>query len=68
MKGFGKPADAVRFIMKCVMIMRGQKFKKGIDIKDDKMWKKGTVMMQNPSKFLDEILAYDGKNIPESVK
>jgi hypothetical protein len=36
--------------------MRGQKFKKGIDIKDDKMWKKGTVMMGNPSKFLEEIL------------
>ena len=50
MKALGSPPDAVKTAIKAVLILLNEKVQ--VSDPDDKVWKKGVLVMGNPAQFL----------------
>lgn len=61
MKALGTPPPMVIMTAKCILILLGEKI--GNNDPDDKVWKKGAQVMNNPDKFLTQIKSFNGENI-----
>jgi len=59
LKSLGSPPAQVLDVAKAVLILRGEKKQTG--------WGNAQKMMNNPQKFIDDILSFDGNNIDQSL-
>jgi len=65
MKGLGTPPPLVQLTAKVTLTLLGEKINMNEDL--DKVWKKACSIMNNPAKFLDQILAFNAEAIDDSV-
>lgn len=65
MKAFANPPPGV--VVTCRVVMALLKEKIVSSDPDDKVWKKSQNLMQNPEKFLDRVLTFDGTDIDQGI-
>ncbi len=65
MKAFANPPPGV--IVTCRVVLALLKEKVVASDPDDKVWKKSQNLMQNPEKFLERVLTFDGTDIDQSI-
>ena len=65
MKAFANPPPGV--VVTCRVVMALLKEKISSSDPDDKVWKKSQNLMQNPEKFLERVLKFDGTDIDQGI-
>lgn len=65
MKAFANPPPGV--IVTCRVVLALLKEKILAADPDDKVWKKSQNLMQNPEKFLERVMNFDGTEIQQSI-
>lgn len=65
MKAFANPPAGV--VITCRVVLALLKQKVSAADPDDKVWKKSQNLMQNPEKFLERVLKFDGTEIEQSI-
>jgi len=65
MKALGSPPALVILTSKVVMTLLGEKI--GANDADEKVWKKAQTSMNNPMKFLEQIINFNGEAIDINV-
>lgn len=65
MKAFTSPPPGV--VVTCRVVLALLKEKVSEKDPDDKVWKKGQGLMNQPEKFLERVLKFDGTDIDQSI-
>lgn len=65
MKALGSPPVLVILTSKVVMTLLGERF--GANDPDEKVWKKAATNMNNPMKFLEQIINFNGESIDTGI-
>ena len=65
MKAFTSPPSGVVVTCRVVLALLKEKIDK--NDADDKVWKKGQGLMNQPEKFLDRVLTFNGEDIEQSI-
>jgi dynein heavy chain len=65
MKAFANPPQGV--VVTCRVVLALLKEKVSSADPDDKVWKKAQGLMNNPEKFLERVLKFDGTDIDQSI-
>lgn len=65
MKAFANPPPGV--VVTCRVVMALLKEKIAANDPDDKVWKKSQNLMQNPEKFLERVMKFDGTDIDQGI-
>lgn len=59
MKALGTPPDGVKLTARIILILLGERIT--LNDPEEKVWKKCTSVMNNPSQFLDRVLNFNGE-------